>query len=87
VHKRPFIPANFPKSFVIGICALLSGLVAGGLMMVGHWTGVSAVLEVARILFFACWAVAAIMFLIYIPNTWTGKYRNLPSRPWREQVW
>jgi hypothetical protein len=69
------------------MCALLSGLVAGGLAFFGGWIGVSVIVDVARLLFFACWVIATVMFLIFIPNTWAGKYRNLPSRPWREQVW
>ena len=84
---QPFIPPNYPRSFVIGICAILSGLAAGVVSVFGYWTGINLLGEIGRLLFFVCWVVGAAMFIIFIPNAWAGKYRNLPPRVWKDQVW
>jgi hypothetical protein len=85
--KRTFIPPNYPKSFIIAMSAVMLALAAGGVAFLGYWLESAALVTIARYAFFACWGVATVMFVIFIPNTWAGKYRNLPSRPWRDQVW
>jgi hypothetical protein len=82
-----FIPPNYPKSFIVFVIAVLTGLVSGGILILRAWLE-SALLEtIGRLAFFACSAVAAAMFAVFLPGSWTGKYRDLPSRPWKEQVW
>jgi len=84
---RPFIPANYPKSFVLFVLAGLGGLAAGGLTFLGFWIGSVLLENLGRLLFFGCWAAAAAMFVVFLPRAWSGRYRNLPAKPWREQVW
>jgi len=82
-----FMPRNYPKSSVIFVIAILSGLASSGVAFLGGWLEVAPVETLGRIGFFAAWTVAALMFAVFLPNSWTGKYRDLPSRPWKEQVW
>jgi len=85
--ERAFIPPDYPKSFVLFIIAALIGLVFGGIAMLGAWLQITLLEFVGRSGFVACWAIAAAMFIIFLPRSWAGKYRGLPARPWKEQVW
>ena len=87
MRKRPFIPPNYPKSFVVCVIAGLIGLLFGGIAFLGAWLESVLLQNVGRFGFFASWAVAAAMFIIFLPRSWAGKYRDLQVRPWKDQVW
>ena len=77
MSERAFIPRNYPKSFVILIIALLSGLLSGGIAFLGAWLENTMVETIGRFCFFACWAAAAAMFAVFLPGILTDKYRDL----------
>jgi hypothetical protein len=45
---RPFIPRDAPRSLVIGVIAVLSGLAAGAITFLGHYLGSSILFEGGR---------------------------------------
>ena len=85
--SEPFIPRDYPKSFVTGILAGLGGLLSGGVTFLGIWVEIGVLETLGKLLFFVCWATAVVMLAIFIPRSWAGRYRGLPPRPWKEQVW
>jgi hypothetical protein len=86
--SEPFIPRDKPKAWVIFICAgLIAVLGFGPLMFIGEWLQIGVLEWIGTTGFLLCWATAAAMSVILIPNTFAGKYRNLQPRPWKEQVW
>ena len=86
--SEPFIPRDKPKSWVIFICAGLIGLLGfGPLMFIGAWLHIRLIEWLGNTGFVLSWATMAAMSPILIANTFTGKYRNLKPRPWKEQVW
>jgi uncharacterized membrane protein len=66
---------------------MLAGLGAGGLAILGIVNNILFLEYLGRMLIFVCWAVVMVCLSIGIPGAWSGKYRNLPEKPWREQLW
>jgi hypothetical protein len=86
--KRPFIPRDRPKSFIIGIIAGLTALLIGGPLLVGgKLLEVGVLLYLGYIIFIACWAVAAIMWVVFGSGLITGRYKNIKAGDWKDQVW
>ncbi len=84
---RPFLPMDKPRSWVVFNLAVLVGLALGLLGAAAAWLNLAFALSVLETLFFACWLVAAISWLGFRLGMSSGRYHNLPARPWREQVW
>ena len=85
--KRAFIPPNYPKSFVVFVISVLIGLVFGGIAILGVRLQITFLEYAGRSGFIASWTVAAAMFIVFLPRSWAGKYRELPAKPWKEQLW
>ena len=85
--KRPFIPPHYPKSFVVFTIAGLTGLAFGGLAILSFYVKSDVLRFIGTAGFFVCWATMAGAFIIFLPRSWSGKYRNLPPRPWKDQIW
>jgi hypothetical protein len=85
--RKPFIPRDKPKSWVLLTLTCLSGLGVGVLMFVAYWLELPRVAELLRIVFICCWVVGAICAAGFLVNLVRGKYHNLRSLPWAEQQW
>jgi uncharacterized membrane protein len=66
------------------LCGLL---VAGPIMFGGSYLQVNEAVIFGKLLFFLCWGIALIMWFIFIIGLVGGKYKKVPERDWREQVW
>ncbi len=80
-----FVPRNKPKSWVVFQLAFLIGIVASLLIFLAPIpSGRGSVLHT---LFLAAWAVALVAAVVYAHGFFSGRYRSLQPRAWREQVW
>lgn len=85
--KKPFIPRDKPKSWVIAILGVLIGL-GGGLMgFVGAGMNIMLLYYLGVSIFFICWIVAFPTMLFFIFRNFSGCYRKLEEKNWREQIW
>ena len=85
--KRPFIPQDKPKSWVVFVLAGLSGLGVGLVGFALMWAGFTALAYVAMVLFVGCWLVGAFFIVIFAACTFSGAYKDLSPKPWSEQKW
>ena len=85
--KRPFIPPHYPKSLVIFTIAGFIGLAFGGLAILGFYVKSDVLRFIGTAGFLVSWATMAGTFIIFLPRVWSGKYRNLPPRAWKDQIW
>lgn len=73
---------------IVAICAGLFGvLIFGPVGFLGGLYEVSVLYYIGFSGFAICWLAAAIAMLTFATGMATGKYKNLTSRPWREQIW
>ena len=86
--KKPFIPTDRPKSWVVFIIAVLSGLLIGGpVLFAGTIYGLSFLRTLGMIIFVGAWAIGFVMWSVYAVGTLRGKYSDLTDQPWSEQLW
>jgi hypothetical protein len=85
--KRPFIPEDKPKSWVIFVLSGLIGLGSGLLGFALMWAGAATLAYIAMALFVGCWLVMAFFGLLFGVGMLSGAYKDLASKPWREQKW
>jgi hypothetical protein len=85
--NRPFIPQDKPKSWVIFVLAGLGGLGVGLIGFGLRWLGFTTSANAAMVLFIGCWLVMAFAGLILAVRMLSGSYKDLQSKPWREQKW
>jgi hypothetical protein len=85
---RFLFPQNKPKSAVLFALAGISiYLVAGPIVLLGVWLNLASIVNVGFALATVFAAVAFVMAFVRIVGMFSGRYRGLQSRPWREQVW
>ncbi len=87
VDKRPFIPRDKPRFWVLFVLAGLSGMGVGLIGFGAAWFEQRWLASPMMLLFACCWLVAAVSWLGFIFGLLTGRYRNLSPRPWAEQIW
>ena len=85
--KKPFIPLDKPKSWVIFICASLLSIAFGLLGFVIAMFGLKLIAIFPIALFAVCWFIGAISWLVFIFGLISGRYINLKPKPWSEQIW
>jgi hypothetical protein len=85
--KEPFIPADKPKFWVIGVLAGLIGMAIGLVAFASAYLAPAFAKWVCFPLFMLCWATFAVCWLGAAFGLFTGRYRHLQSRSWHEQVW
>jgi hypothetical protein len=86
--KKPFIPRNKPKSFIIAILAGLTCFFgAAPIIFAGHFLELSLIKTFGMILFFLCVVTFFIMWFIGMVQMIRGKYRKMEERYWKDQVW
>jgi len=87
MSKRPFIPPDKPRSWVIMIISNLMGLAAGALGFIASWLDVPLLLEVSRFLLIACVVIGLLAGVVFVTGALTGRYKGLEARAWQDQVW
>ncbi len=86
--RRPFIPRNKPKSWVLMILAVLTGLfVAAPIMLAGHYLHLGFIKGLGTFLFGFCVITFFLMWGIGLVKALTGKYRCIEERDWKDQTW
>jgi len=86
--KKPFLPQDKPKSWIVFIIGILAGLlIAGPLMFSGIFQEIEAFQFLGKLLFTCCWIVAALMWVVFISRSIAGHYKGIEDRDWDEQVW
>lgn len=85
---EPFIPRDKPKSWVVVICASLCGL-----LVFGPFLGLAIFLDSSGLRYFGilgfttCWVAAAVSGIIAILGIFSGRYKRLVARDWKDQIW
>lgn len=78
--KMRLFPADKPKSWVVSMFALLSAVFVMPLGTIAFtWHVMAAVLLSAT--------VGIVAMLVYLIRLFSGRYRDLEPRSWKEQVW
>ncbi len=86
--KKPFIPKDKPKSWVMLIMAILVALlIAAPILVVSAIFDVAFLYAIGRLIFVGAWAIGAVMVCIFLFGVITGKYGDVREAPWSEQVW
>jgi hypothetical protein len=86
--KKPFIPRDKPKSFILAIIAGLTGLlVAGPLMFAEYFWGLKMLAYIGKLLFVFSWTVGMVMGIVFASGLITGRYRNIEEKDWTHQIW
>jgi hypothetical protein len=86
--KRSFIPRDKPKSWVLGILALLAGLfVAVPIVLAGHYLHLGFIKGLGTFLFAFCAITFFCMWVIGLVKALTGRYRRIEERDWKDQTW
>lgn len=84
---EPFIPNDKPRSWVVSVCAGLIGLAVGLIAFIATWLDLPALKSIAFTAFVLSWAALAVFGLVFLVRLFSGRYGNVESRPWKEQVW
>lgn len=85
--KRPFIPQDKPRFWVIFILAGLITLAVGLAAFVAAWLELRLIEKILMTLLKLGWGVMAVSWLGFAFGVVSGRYRNLKSKAWKEQVW
>lgn len=86
--RRPFIPKDKPKSWVVGISSALVGLlVAGPITFLGSYLGLTIITAFGAAIFVVCWVAFVVTWFIFAFGLLKGKYHNMQEREWGEQIW
>jgi len=82
------LPHDKPKSLLLFLAGLLAGLFVFIPMIVAGLALERVMLMLAGAAGLAvAWLPAAFMALLFAARLAAGDYREIQSRPWREQVW
>jgi hypothetical protein len=85
--KKPFIPRDKPKSWVIGIIAVFTGIAIGLIAGIMSWLNLKPIFYICAFLFVCCWIVGAVNMVVFNFKLFTGKYHGLSAKEWKDQVW
>lgn len=85
--KRPFIPRNKPRFWVVFVLACLTGMGIGLIGFGAAWLELELLQKVAMALFMVCWGIAAVSWFGFIVGLLSVRYRGLQEKSWKEQVW
>lgn len=85
--KKPFIPRDKPKSWVIAILGSLIGLGGGLIGFVGAGMKVVPLYYFGVSIFVVCWVITFPTMLFFVIRNFSGCYKKLEEKNWKEQVW
>ncbi len=87
-NKKPFIPRDKPKSWIIAILAGLCGLlIASPLIFMGYFLHWQFMQRFGTFFFIICWVMFALMWCVFMVENFRGKYKSIGEQDWRNQVW
>jgi len=87
MERKPFIPRDKPRSWIVFVLSVLLGLAFGLCAFAAGSYGWSIAKTVLTTGFAACSGVAALAGITCGIGMATGRYGNLQEKPWRDQVW
>ena len=86
--RKPFLPRDKPRSWVLFILCCLTGLlVAGPLLLIGSVFEIRAIESFGRTLFWCCLITAALMWAVFMFRSAAGRYDRIVARDWKDQIW
>ncbi len=86
--KKPFIPRDKPKSWVVLLIAILIGLLIGGpILFVSAIYDLLFLRAIGMIIFVGAWTTGVVMACVFVFGILRGKYGDIRDLPWSEQVW
>lgn len=84
---KSFIPRDKPKSLVIFILSLLTGLlIAVPLAIISILIKIKILAYASKYLLIFCGTVCLIMWIIFFFKGLNGEYKNVDSKPWKDQL-
>ena len=87
-HKKPFIPRDKPKSYVLcALSSLVMLFIATPLAALGIYNEITVLLWTGAIVFCMAWVTFVIMMFVHTSNSDKGNYDNIKEKKWSEQVW
>lgn len=85
---KPFIPRDKPRSWVVFILSVLTGLLlASPMMFIGRYLYLELISSVGEFIFSVCWTTGFIFLSVFIFSMLSGKYRNITEQDWGKQRW
>ncbi len=86
--RKPFIPRDKPKSWVVLLIAILVALLIGApVLFLGAVFDLAFLHAVGRVIFYGAWATGAVMACVFVFGVVRGKYGDIRELPWSEQEW
>ena len=86
--RKPFIPRDKPKSWVIFVSAGLIGLlVAGPLVLLGDFLAWGWLIGLATLILVLCVFAGFVMWIIFAVGHVSGRYQGIGEKNWEDQVW
>ena len=82
------IPHNQPKSWVLAKVAFVANvLVAMPILLIGLHYDSGFIQGIGIFVFAFCGIIYGYMLAIYSVKRFTGKYRSIEKRDWKDQTW
>jgi hypothetical protein len=82
------LPTNKPKSYVVLVIAFpLATGIGVPLVLFGKWFAIGYMVQTGANILFSFAIIIFIMFGVYFNGLMTGKYKNMKSREWNQQIW
>jgi len=86
-RRQPFFPKDKPRSWIIGVSAVLAGLGFGCLGFLGVFLDWSPLFYLGGALFVLCWLVGFPMIVLFNIRLVAGHYRGLGNTSWEQRPW
>jgi hypothetical protein len=87
-NKKPFIPRDKPKSWVLFVLFLLAALlVAAPITILGIYFDLGIVKGLGTTLFVICILISFPLYFVFLGGMLRGKYSNIKEQNWENQVW
>ena len=84
---RPFIPRDRPRLWVVTVLAGLNFMAVGALTFGAAHLEIQWLLNACTGILGFAWLIFAGSMAGYSIRAAMGKYKNIKSLPWRDQVW
>jgi len=85
--KKPFLPRDKPKSWILAVLFGLIALPCGLLAFAGASWHMTYPQYLGTTLFVACWLVAFPNVAYFCIKNFSGRYGRLEDKDWKDQVW
>ena len=86
--KHHFFPRNKPKSWVVFIVCILSGVtISAPLVALGYYFDIKLIEVAGRCIFVVSWVIGFLAWGIYIYRLVSGRYKHIEEKGWKDQLW